>query len=150
MNFNLDDDQRQLMDELRRFCQGEIAPKAEQRDQEGCFEDGLIQQLGEMGLLGLYVPPEYGGTGLDVVTYTMAVEELSRACAATGIMMSAHHSLCVDPILTYGTEQQKHKYLPKLCTGEWIGCYSLTEPGSRQRRRRGALHGRRKKRWLAY
>jgi len=130
VDFNPDDDQRQLVDELRRFCEGEIAPKAEQRDQEGCFEDGLIEQLGEMGLLGLYVPTEYGGTGLDVVTYVMAVEELSRACAATGILMSAHHSLCVDPILNYGTEDQKQKYLPKLSSGEWIGCLTLTEPGS--------------------
>lgn len=130
MNFNLDEDQQQLQDELRRFCAGEIAPKAETRDHEGRFEDGLVEKLGEMGLLGLYVPTEYGGTGLDVVTYVMAVEELSRACAATGILMSAHHSLCVDPILNFGTEQQKRKYLPKLSSGEWIGCFSLTEPGS--------------------
>jgi len=130
VDFQLDDDQRQLMDEFRRFCEGAVAPKAEQRDQEGHFEDGLIQQLGEMGLFGLYVPTEYGGTGLDVVTYVMAVEELSRACAATGILVSAHHSLCVDPILEYGTEEQKHKYLPKLSSGEWIGCLALTEPGS--------------------
>ncbi len=130
MDFNLDDDQRQLVEELRRFCDGEIAPKAEQRDQEGRFEDGLIEQLGQMGLLGVYVPTEYGGTGLDVVTYVMAVEELSRACGATGILMSAHHSLAVDPVLNYGSEEQKRKYLPKLSTGEWIGCFSLTEPGS--------------------
>jgi butyryl-CoA dehydrogenase len=130
VDFNLDDDQRQLMDELRRFCEGAIAPKAEQRDQEGHFEAGLIAQLGEMGLFGLYVPTEYGGTGLDVVTYVMAIEELSRACGATGILVSAHHSLCVDPILAYGTEEQKQKYLPKLSSGEWIGCHALTEPGS--------------------
>ncbi|MFH1746834.1 MAG: acyl-CoA dehydrogenase [Planctomycetota bacterium] len=130
MDFNFDDDQRQLMDELRRFCDGEIAPKAEQRDQEGRFEDGLVEQLGEMGLFGMYVPTEYGGTGLDVVTYIVAVEELSRACGATGILVSAHHSLCVDPILNYGNEEQKQKYLPKLSTGEWVGCLSLTEPGS--------------------
>ncbi|MFQ5807091.1 MAG: acyl-CoA dehydrogenase [Phycisphaerae bacterium] len=130
MDFDLDDDQRQLMEELRRFCDGEIAPKAEQRDREGCFEDGLIEQLGEMGLFGVYVPTEYGGTGLDLVTYVMAVEELSRACGATGILMSAHHSLAVDPILNYGTEEQKQRYLPKLSSGEWIGCFSLTEPGS--------------------
>jgi len=130
VDFNLDDDQRQLMEELRRFCDGEIAPKSEQRDQEGRFEDGLITQLGEMGLFGVYVPTEYGGAGLDVVTYVMAVEELSRACGATGILMSAHHSLAVDPILNFGTEEQKQKYLPKLSSGEWIGCFSLTEPGS--------------------
>jgi butyryl-CoA dehydrogenase len=130
VNFKLSDDQRQLVDGLRRFCDGVVAPRAEQRDQAGHFEDGLIEQLGEMGLFGLYVPEEYGGTGSDVVSYVVAVEELSRACAATGILISAHHSLCVDPILMYGSEEQKQKYLPKLCAGEWIGCLSLTEPGS--------------------
>jgi len=130
VDFNLDDDQRQLRDALRSFCDGEIAPKAAERDQQACFEDGLIEKLGEMGLFGMYVPSEYGGTGLDVVSYVMAVEELSRACGATGILVSAHHSLAVDPILEYGTEQQKQKYLPKLSSGEWVGCFSLTEPGS--------------------
>lgn len=130
MDFRFDDDQRQMRDAVRNFCEGEIAPKAEQRDLEGRFEDGLIEQLAELGLFGTYVPEEYGGTGLDVVTYIMTVEELSRACAATGILVSAHHSLCVDPILNFGTEEQKRKYLPKLASGEWIGCFSLTEPGS--------------------
>ena len=130
MDFRLDDDQRQLREALRDFCDNEIAPKAAKRDETGCFEEGLIPKLGEMGLFGTYIPAEYGGTGLDCVSYAMTVEELSRACGATGILVSAHHSLCVDPILNYGTEPQKHKYLPKLATGEWIGCFSLTEPGS--------------------
>ncbi len=130
MDFRLDDDQRQLRDALRDFCDNEIAPKAAKRDETGCFEEGLVQKLGEMGLFGTYIPSEYGGTGLDCVSYAMTVEELSRACGATGILVSAHHSLCVDPILNFGTEVQKCKYLPKLATGEWIGCFSLTEPGS--------------------
>lgn len=130
MDFRLSDDQQQLIGTLRDFCAREIAPKAEARDHAGRFEDGLIAQLGEMGLLGLYVPAEYGGAGMDVVTYVCAVEELSRACGATGILMSAHHSLCVDPILRFGSEEQKRKYLPRLASGEWIGCFSLTEPGS--------------------
>ena len=130
MDFRFDDDQRQMREAVRSFCEGEIAPKAEQRDQAGGFEDGLIEQLGELGLFGTYVPEQYGGSGLDVVTYIMTVEELSRACGATGILISAHHSLCVDPILNYGTEEQKQKYLPKLASGKWIGCLSLTEPGS--------------------
>ncbi len=130
MDFRLNEDQQQLREALRTFCDREIAPKAEARDHHGRFEDGLIAQLGEMGLFGLYVPSEYGGAGLDLVSYSMAVEELSRACGATGILVSAHHSLCVDPILNYGTEAQKRKYLPKLSTGEWIGCFSLTEPNS--------------------
>ena len=130
MDFNLNEDQQMMADGLRRFCDEAIAPKAEQRDLEGQFEDGLIEQLGEMGLFGLYVPEQYGGAGMDCVTYVTAVEELSRACGATGILVSAHHSLCVDPILNFGSEEQKQKYLPKLSSGEWIGCFSLTEPGS--------------------
>lgn len=130
MDFRLNDDQIQLRDALRDFCANEIAPKAAERDEQGRFEDGLVAKLAEMGLMGLYVPEEYGGAGLDCVSYAMAVEELSRACGATGILMSAHHSLCVDPILHFGTDAQKQKYLPKLCSGEYVGCFSLTEPGS--------------------
>ncbi|TWT42116.1 Acyl-CoA dehydrogenase [Phycisphaerae bacterium RAS1] len=130
MDFRLDDDQRQLRDALRDFCQKEIAPQAPWRDEHGQYEEGLVAKLAEMGLLGIYVPAELGGGGLDVVAYVMAVEEVSRACGATGILISAHHSLCVDPILNFGTPAQKLKYLPKLASGEWIGCFSLTEPGS--------------------
>ena len=130
MDFRLDDDQQQLQAALRVFCDNAIAPQAATRDEEARFEEGLFEKLGEMGLFGTYVPEEYGGTGLDVVSYAMTVEELSRACGATGILISAHHSLAVDPILTFGTEEQKRKYLPKMATGEWIGCLSLTEPGS--------------------
>ena len=101
MNFRLDDDQLQLQQALRSFCDGEVAPKAEWRDHNGRFEDGLREKLGEMGLFGLYVPTEHGGAGLDIVSYVMAVEEVSRACGATGILVSAHHSLCVDPINHY-------------------------------------------------
>jgi butyryl-CoA dehydrogenase len=130
VDFRLDDDQRQLRDALRDFCDNEIAPKAAWRDENQRFEDGLVAKLGEMGLFGLYIPSAYGGSGLDCVSYAMAVEEVSRACGATGILVSAHHSLCVDPILNFGTPEQKQRFLPKLATGEWIGCFSLTEPGS--------------------
>lgn len=130
MDFNLDEDQLQLQQALRDFCDNEIAPKAEWRDANGRFEDGLREKLAGMGLYGLYVPAELGGAGLDVLSYVMAVEEVSRACGATGIQISAHTSLCVDPILNYGTPAQQQKYLPKLASGEWIGCFSLTEPGS--------------------
>lgn len=130
MDFRLEPDQLELLDGLRRYCVEQIAPRAAWRDEHGRFEPELIAQLGQMGLFGHYVPAEYGGTGLDVVTYSAMVEELSRACGATGILVSAHHSLCVDPILKFGTEAQKRKYLPKLSSGEWVGCFSLTEPGS--------------------
>lgn len=130
MDFGFDQDQQQLIEALQNFCRNEIAPQAADRDRNGRFEDGLIAKMAEMGLFGMYVPTELGGAGLDVVSYVAAVEEVSRACAATGILMSAHHSLCVDPILRYGTTEQQRKYLPKLASGEWIGCFSLTEPGS--------------------
>lgn len=130
MDFRLTQDQQELLAAIADFSRQEIAPRAADRDREGRFEDGLVAKLGEMGLFGMYVPTELGGSGLDVVSYVSAVEEVSRACAATGILMSAHHSLCVDPILRYGTDAQKKKYLPKLSKGEWIGCFSLTEPGS--------------------
>lgn len=130
MDFQLNEDQRAMRDAVRDFCDNEIAPKAATRDEEGRFEEGLFEKLGELGLFGTYIPEEYGGVGQDCVTYAMTVEELSRACASTGIVVSAHHSLAVDPILQYGSEEQKRKYLPKMASGEWIGCYSLTEPGS--------------------
>lgn len=130
MDFELNEDQQAMREAIRDFCNNEIMPKAAERDETGQFEDGLVEKLSEMGLFGTYIPEEYGGVGQDIVTYAMTVEELSRACGATGILVSAHHSLAVDPILTYGTEEQKQKYLPKMATGEWIGCYSLTEPGS--------------------
>lgn len=130
MDFRLNEDQQAMRDAVRDFCDNEIAPKAATRDEEGRFEEGLIEKLSSMGLFGTYIPEQYGGAGQDCVTYAMTVEELSRACGATGILVSAHHSLAVDPILNFGTEQQKQKYLPKMASGEWIGCFSLTEPGS--------------------
>lgn len=130
MDLRIDHDQQQLSEMLRSFCERQVAPHAEAREGAGRFEEGLIAQLGELGLFGLYVPTEYGGAGLDYISYVLAVEELSRACASTGILVSAHHSLCVDPILTFGSQEQKQRYLPRLSSGEWIGCFSLTEPGS--------------------
>ena len=130
MDFRLNEDQLAMRDVMRRFCSEEIAPKAAWRDEQQRFEDGLIEKLGAIALFGTYVPEKYGGAGQDYITYVMTVEELSRACGATGILVSAHHSLAVDPILAFGTEDQKQKYLPKMASGEWIGCFSLTEPNS--------------------
>ncbi len=130
MEFRLSEDQQQLRDALRTFCDEQIAPHAAERDRTGRFEEGLVGKIAEMGLLGLYVPAAYGGAEMDLISYMIAVEELSRACGATGILMSAHHSLCVDPILRFGNEEQKQRYLPPLAVGEKIGAFSLTEPGS--------------------
>ncbi len=130
MDFRLDEDQRQLQEAVRTFCDEQIAPKAAWRDENYAFEEGLIQKIAEMGLFGTYVPAEYGGAGLDVISYLMTIDELSRACGATGILVSAHHSLGIDPILNFGNEAQKKKYLPPMAAGEKIGCFSITEPGS--------------------
>ena len=91
--------------------------------------DDLHQQLAELGLFGISIPEEYGGAGLGTVESSIVVEEISRACAGTGVYLSAHNSLCVDPIMIFGTAEQKQKYLPRLASGE-VGCLSLTEPGS--------------------
>lgn len=119
-----------LQQQLHEFADEVVAPGAARRDHEHKFEPELIQKVAEMGLFGSYVPETYGGAGMDVNSYVLIIEELSRACAATGVLVSAHMSLCTDPILRFGTEAQKQKYLPKLAGGEMIGCLSLTEPGS--------------------
>lgn len=130
MDFSLTEDHLVLKDALQTFADEVVAPGAEARDHTCEFPAELRQQLGEMGLFGSYVPEEFGGAGLDVLSYAIIVEEISRACAATGVVISAHTSLCIDPILLYGTEAQKQHYLPKLASGEWLGCLSITEPGS--------------------
>jgi len=86
-----------------------------------------VKKLGEMGIMGVVYPEEYNGAGMDYISYAIAVEELSRACATTGVIVSAHNSLCLSPIYYYGNDEQKKKYLPKLTTGEHLGCFGITE-----------------------
>lgn len=130
MDFELDDDHRMLRDQIHEFAIKEVAKGAAERDQEASMPDSLLQQLSEMGLFGITIPEQYGGAGMDTVASCIVVEEISKACAGTGVLLSAHSSLCVDPIMTFGTEAQKEKYLPRMAAGEMIGCLSLTEPGS--------------------
>lgn len=130
MDFELSDDHRTLRETLREFVQSEIAPGAAQRDADGAYPAEIREKLAEMGLFGICIPEEYGGAGLDTISSCLVVEEVSRADAALGVLISAHNSLCVDPILTFGTPEQKSRYLPRMATGELIGCLSLTEPGS--------------------
>ena len=120
MDFQLTEDHRILQQGLREFADEVVAPGAAERDKTAIFPEDLRQQMGEMGLFGSYIPEAYGGAGMDINSYAIIVEELSRACAATGVIVSAHTSLCVDPILRFGTEEQKRKYLPKLASGECI------------------------------
>ncbi len=130
MDFELDDDHRVLQEQIRDFAVKEVAKGAAQRDEDAQMPLELVSQLASLGLLGIAIPEEYGGAGMGCVASSLAVEEVSKACAGTGVFLSAHNSLCVDPILSFGTEDQKKKYLPKLASGDMVGCLSLTEPGS--------------------
>lgn len=130
MDFELDDDHRMLQEQIRDFAFREVAKGAAQRDTEAATPEELRGQLAELGLFGIAIPEKYGGAGMDTVASTIVVEEISKACAATGVLLSAHSSLCVDPILRFATEEQKEKYLPGLASGETVGCLSLTEAGS--------------------
>ena len=129
MDFEFNDDQKMLQQQIREFAQEVVAKGAAERDHEANMPDELHQQLAELGLFGISIPEEYGGAGLGTVESSIVVEEISRACAGTGVYLSAHNSLCVDPIMIFGTAEQKQKYLPRLAGGE-VGCLSLTEPGS--------------------
>lgn len=130
MDFEFDDDHRMLAEQIRDFAFKEVARGAEDRDHSAAMTDDLLQQLRELGLFGIAIPEEYGGAGMGTVASTIVVEEVSKACAGTGVLLSAHTSLCVDPILRFGSAEQKKKYLPRMASGELIGCLSLTEPGS--------------------
>ncbi len=130
MNFDFDDDHRALQETVREFAIKEVAKGAAERDREGQMPASLRQQLAELGLFGVSIPEEYGGSGMGTVASTLVVEEVSKACAGTGVFLSAHTSLCVEPIKTFGSAEQKKQYLPRMATGELVGCLSLTEPGS--------------------
>jgi len=115
---------------IRSFAENEVKPLAAEIDEEERFPVETVEKMGKLGIMGIPVPTQYGGAGGNYKLYSMAVEELSRCCATTGIIVSAHTSLCIGPILEYGTEEQKMKYLPKLASGEWIGAFGLTEPNA--------------------
>ena len=130
MDFTLTEEQQMVRDMCRRFAEDELKPKAEHYDKTHEFPWEHVKKLSEMGMMGFVYPEEYNGAGMDYISYAVAVEELSRGCASTGIIVSAHNSLCLSPIYYFGTEGQKKKFLPKLCTGEWIGCFGITEPNA--------------------
>lgn len=115
---------------IREFAEKEVKPLAAEVDEEERFPVETVAKMGKLGIMGIPFPAEYGGAGGNNILYTMAVEELSRVCATTGVVVSAHTSLCAAPIYEFGTEEQKRKYLPKLCSGEWIGAFGLTEPNA--------------------
>lgn len=127
---NLTDEQKMIVDQVRDFAQKEIAPKAEHIDEKGEFPTEIVKKMGEMGLMGLNVEPEYGGAGLEYLVYALVGEELNAACASTGVIFSAHNSLACGPIKKWGTPEQKKKYLEPLASGKKIGAFALSEPGS--------------------
>ena len=126
----LDQAYQEIRDMVASFSDQELKDLAFKIDAEGEIPSSLIGKLGANGFLGSYIPEEYGGAGMDYMAYSIIVEELSRNCASTGVLVSAHTSLCVWPILAFGSEEQKKKYLPKLASGEWIGCFCLSEPNA--------------------
>jgi alkylation response protein AidB-like acyl-CoA dehydrogenase len=128
MNFELSDEQQMIRDTVRDFAEREVKPVAGELDKKGEFSYDLTKKLGELGLFGMNVPEQYGGQGMDTLSYIIAVEELARVDGSTAATLAAHNSLGISPLLEYGTEEQKMKYIPQLCTGEALWSFGLTEP----------------------
>ena len=130
MDFTLSKQQQMVQKMYREFAENEVKPLAKKVDAEESFPKETVEKMGKLGMMGIYFPTSVGGAGGDVLSYVMAVEELSKVCGTTGVIVSAHTSLCAAPIYENGTPEQKAKYLPKLCSGEWLGAFGLTEPGA--------------------
>ena len=130
MNFHFSEEEQDVLDMLHEFCEKEVAPKAAEVDENERFPEETWHALADMGMMGIAYPEEYGGAGMSYLTYVACCEELAKHCATTSVMVSAHSSLCCWPIATFGTEEQKQKYLPGLCSGEKLGAFGLTEAGA--------------------
>ena len=130
MDFTLSKKHEMARTLFKEFAEKEVKPLAQEVDETEVFPRGTVEKMAKNGFLGIPVPKEYGGQGCDPLTYAMCVEELSKVCGTTGVIVSAHTSLCCDPIQTYGTEAQKQKYLIPLAKGEKLGAFGLTEPGA--------------------
>ncbi len=129
MSFHtLTEEQIMIRDMTRDFAKKELTPHSERWDQEGWIDDSVITQMGELGMLGMTVPEEWGGANVDYISYALAVEEIAAGNGAVSTLMSVHNSVGCSPVLNYGTQEQKRKYLKLLATGEWIACFCLTEP----------------------
>ena len=131
MDFELTEEHNLIRDMVRSYAETELAPELKERDEQERFDRELMfDKLGELGLTGIVFPEEYHGGGADYISYAIAVEELSRVCASTGVTLAAHLSLCANPIYTFGTEEQKQKYLIPLAEGSKLGAFGLTEPNA--------------------
>ena len=130
MDFGLDKKHEMARSLFRDFAENEVKPLAQEVDETEQFPVETVKKMARYGFMGIPIPKQYGGQGCDILTYAMCVEELSKVCGTTGVIVSAHTSLCTDPILTFGTEEQKMKYLPDLASGKKLGAFGLTEPGA--------------------
>lgn len=130
MQLELNEQQKMIQKMVREFAEKEIAPVASKLDKEEKYPHEILKKMAKLGLLGIIIPPEYGGAGLDTISYAIIIEEISRKCASTGVITSVHNSLVAWPIMKYGTEEQKKKYLPILAKGEKIGAFAATEPNA--------------------
>ncbi|WP_297196275.1 acyl-CoA dehydrogenase [uncultured Flavonifractor sp.] len=130
MDFKFNEEEQEIIDMLHDFAVKEVAPLAAEIDEQERFPEETWHKLADMGMMGIAYPEEYGGAGLSYLTYIACCEELAKHCATTSVMVSAHSSLCCWPIEHFGTEEQKQKYLPALCSGEKLGAFGLTEPGA--------------------
>ncbi|MFA7179759.1 MAG: acyl-CoA dehydrogenase [Bacteroidia bacterium] len=130
MNFELSKKQQLFRQMIRDFAEKEVKPIAAEVDEKEIFPLENVEKMAKLGIMGIPIPSSYGGPGGDNIMYSIAVEELSRVCGTTGVIVSAHTSLCVAPIYEFGNEEQKNRFLPKLCKGEWIGAFGLTEPNA--------------------
>jgi butyryl-CoA dehydrogenase len=130
MKIELLEEQKMLRDTVRRFAAEVVAPRAREIDESGEFPREFFDQAAELGLGGVAVPEEYGGAGMDTLSYCLVIEEISRVCATSGVILSVNNSLVCDPLLKFGTEEQKKRWLAPLAAGELLGCFALTEPGA--------------------
>ena len=128
MNFELTEEQELIRQTVRDFAEREIKPIAQELDEKETFSTDITEKMGELGLFGMYLPEKYGGQGLDTLSYIIAVEELARVDGSQAATLAAHNSLGIGPLYYYGTEEQKMKYLPPLCTGKALWAFGLTEP----------------------
>jgi butyryl-CoA dehydrogenase len=128
LNLELTEEQQLLQKSVREFAEGEVKPLAKEIDETGRFPRDTFKKAAELGLTGVALPENYGGAGMDHISYTIVIEEIARVCASTSVILSVQNSLYCDPIYRFGTEEQKQKFLVPFARGEKIGCYALTEP----------------------
>ena len=130
MDFRLTDEQQMMREMARRFAEERVKPGAAERDRTHEFPVELLKECAELGFMGVAIPEEYGGAGMDYISYAIMIEEISRACASTGVILSVNNSLVCDPLLKYGSEYIKKNYLTPLAEGKYLGCFGLTEPNA--------------------